>query len=96
LTPYGITLGILIPAVALEISIHEVFHSSTLIMAGLVVYCVVHVTAVAQLLAHAGIVQFVAEIIPEGTHIQVDEPQSHIVPAAQLAVAVVCRNLTIP
>jgi len=79
----------------LEISIQEVFHSSTLTTAGLVAYCVVHVTAISQVLPHAGIVQFVAEILPEGG-IPAHTVPFHVVPAIQAAVAVVCRNIWIP
>jgi len=56
-------------------------------MAGIVAYCVVHVTAISQVLPHAEIVQFVAEIIPEGAHAHT--VPFHVVPATQVAVAVV-------
>ena len=74
-------------------SSQAVFHSSTLMTAGLMAYCVVHVTATSQLLPKNGIVQSVAEITPEGFHIHTDP--SHVVPAAQLAIAVACCNLLI-
>ena len=53
-------------------------------------YCVVQVTDVSQLLAHAGIVQFVAERVPTGIHLHMKPSQA--VPAAQVAVAVVCAS----
>ena len=87
----------MVQASTLEISSIAVLNSSTLMMAGLVAYCVVQFTVVSQLLAHSGIIQFVAERVPTGIHLHVFVyTPSQAVPATQVAVAVVCCNVSIP